>query len=439
MVINNNAFCENMCRAIMNSDVMILRNKRTARMNLTEKFLTWVIAFAMILTMMPSAFVCAADENTDPTGTASDMTEGSSGNDGTSGNEDGQNPNGDDSSNSGDASTGSENRDASPDGSSSETDTPAEKADTTSTSSTTETTATTTKPAVTTTTINTSNKKWFTPRGNKTMSLTLCRNTDGTVFDLMKQAGQKLYQYDTLQGASAGKGYAYFTLYNRKNNRVKIVKVRLCSMEVVKVSGALKVHHANEITYNGRKNIIVVANSTPKPKRLTVIDANTLKIKYHKTLKVTKKVKGMSKSQRKKFKGVGAIAYNEKHDIYVCRMRKSHDLLFLNSNLKPYKRVRQNAKLKLLYQGMDSYKDCIMIVQSFKGKKKYDAVTIYNMKGKKIARFTIGAGKPMLELQTVFHDGNQFYAGAYFSYGAKADLQKLHVKRENRIYRINNL
>lgn len=410
-------------------------------MELKKKLLTWIVAFAMVFTMIPSAFVCADEENTEPTGTASDMTdiiydEGGSEGEDESLEEDSLNSE-DNTLSSADSDVSSD-RDDSSDNSSSSQETLAEKSAAPS-STAAETTKTTTKPIITTTTINTSGKKWVTPKGNRKMDLSLCFNSDGTVFDLMKQAGQKLYKYDTLQGASAGKGYAYFTLYNRDNNRVKIVKVRLCSMEVVKVSKALHVHHANEITYNGKKNIIVVANSTPKPKRLTVIDANTLKIKYHKTLRVTRKVSGMSKSQRRKFRGVGAIAYNEKHNIYVCRMRKTNDLLFLNSNLKPYKRIRQKDRVNLLYQGMDSFKDCIMIVQSFKGKKKYNAVTVYNMKGKKIARFKLSPGTPARELQTIFHDGNQFYAGVYCSYGAKEDSPKLHIKRENFIYRINNL
>lgn len=373
-----------------------------------KQFIAVLVAFALAITLLPSTVVCADDQNQEPTVPASEASQ-----------------------------QGTEEPPA--DGGE-----PADDAGTISETSAAETTTTTvtetTTDGVTTTTINTSGKRWVRPKGNKGLSLTLCRNSDGSYFNLMKQAGQRLYEYDTLQGATAGKGYGYFTLYNRNNNHVKIVKVKLSEMSVVKVSAALHINHANEITYNGRSNIIVVANSTPVPKRISVIDANTLTIKYHTTITMPRKVKGMSKRQRRKFKGIGAIAYNEQRNCYICRMRKTHDFLFLDANFKPFKRVKAKSKLKkLLYQGLDSYNDCIMVCQSFKGKKKYDAVTVYNMKGKKIARFTMGAGSPMLELQTVFHDGNQFYAGFYCNYGAKADQQKLHVKRENSVYRINNL
>ena len=393
--------------------------------------LSWMIAFAMAFTLLPSTVVCVYGDNTDPTGTASDMAEG---NDSGTGGTVNENPSTESSEET------PENVETTSESQSEET-METESVTTTTTKATT-TTTTTTKATTTkiSTTINTSGKKWVTPKGNKTLKLTICRNSDGTVFNLTKQAGQKLYAYDTLQGATAGKGYGYFSLYNRKNTTAKIVKVRLSDMKVVKVSGVLYVKHANELTYNKRNNTIVVANADPTPKRISVVDANTLRVKYHKTLVMPKKIKGMSKKQCKKFKGIGAIAYNEKHNFYVCRMRKTNDLLFLNAKFKPYKRVKQKSKVKgMLYQGLDSYKDCIMVCQSFKGKKKYNLITVYNMNGKKLARFKMYLGKPTRELETIFHNGNQFYVGCYSCYGSKTDLQKYHVKRENKIYRINNL
>lgn len=382
------------------------RQNDTKQYDPRRLFIAVAVAFAMVFTLLPSADVCAEDQ--EPTLPAPEASQQGT-----------EEP----------AVDGGEASDVD------ETTTENGASETTTTTVTETTTA-----SVTTTTVNTSGKVWVRPKGNKTLSLTLCRNSDGSYFNLMKQAGQRLYEYDTLQGATAGNGYGYFTLYNRKNNHVKIVKVKLSEMSVVKVSAALDINHANEITYNGRSNIIVVANSTPVPKRISVIDANTLTIKYHTTITMPRKVKGMSKRQRRKFKGIGAIAYNEQRNCYICRMRKTHDFLFLDANFRPFKRVKAKSKLKkLLYQGLDSYNDCIMVCQSFKGKKKYDAVTVYNMKGKKIARFTMSAGSPMLELQTVFHDGNQFYAGFYCNYGARADQEQLHVIRENSVYRINNL
>ena len=304
----------------------------------------------------------------------------------------------------------------------------------------------TTEPTTGTTTIYTGTTQptksakaaWKTPSGTKAAKLALCCDPFGKMFNLTTAAGQKLYGYDTLQGACANKGYGYFTLYNRKVNKVKLVKVRLKDMKVVKVSAALGICHANEITYNTKKNYIVVANGDPKPKRLTVISPSTLKIKFHKTISMKGKIKGMSKRQKKKFKGVSAIAYNAKHNCYICYIKGSHELLFLNTKFKPYKRVKENARTKMMYQGMDSYKDTIMVCQSFVKHKNYNLVTVYNMKGKKKAKFTIPKGNGH-ELETVFHDGRQFYAGFYRCYGASNDTKGSGIQRINYIYRITNL
>ena len=386
--------------------------RRDRHRNIKRVFMAVAVAFALAFTLLPAVDVSADDDNLEPTLPASEMiTQGS-----------GEQPD-----------DGDETGDEDP----TTTIVPPETTTTTTEFTTEPTTESTT---IVTTTINTSGKGWKTPKGKKSLSLTLCRNTDGSFFDLTAQAGQKLYDYDTLQGATAGKGYGYFSLYNRKVNKAKIVKVHLSDMKVVKVSAALDIKHANELAYNGRKNIIVVANSDPTAKRLSIINANTLTLQHHKTISTSGKIKGMSKKQRKKFQGVGAIAYNENKNCYICRMRKTNDLLFLDSNFKPTKRVKQKSKISgMLYQGLDSHKDCIMVCQSFKGSKKYNVITVYNMKGKYLARFTMGIGKPALELETVFHDGNQFYAGFYSCFGAKTDDQKLGIERVNSIYRINNL
>lgn len=75
-------------------------------------------------------------------------------------------------------------------------------------------------------------------------SLTLLKK-NGAAFDFRKAAKQKLYRYDTLQGACADDGIAYLTLYNRNVEKCKIVKVDLDTLKVIKVSKPLPVYHAD--------------------------------------------------------------------------------------------------------------------------------------------------------------------------------------------------
>ena len=286
-------------------------------------------------------------------------------------------------------------------------------------------------------TTTTAPKKFRTPRGKKNMSLTLMQH-NGARFDLTSAAGQRLYAYDTLQGACANKGYGYFILYNRLNNYDKIVKVKMSDMSVVKVSAAMKLHHANDMTFNTRTNKIIVCDAEPASKTVSIVDPNSLTIKKRTKVTVSKKTKGMSKKIRKKYKGISAIAYNEKHNCYFAYMRGSHYILKLDTSFRAKKMIKQKKRKGYLYQGMDSKGDCIFVCRSFYKSKKDNIISVYNFKGKQIARYkTSKAGGR--EIETLLHDGNTFYAGFYSYYGSKADTKAARVQRKNYVYRLNNL
>ena len=260
---------------------------------------------------------------------------------------------------------------------------------------------------------------------------------NGVTFDLRTEAKQELYQYDTLQGACANKGYAYLALYNRDVNKCKIVKLDLDTLDVVKVSGPLTVYHANNLTYNTKKNLIVATCCQVKGKRAVFIDPNSLQAVSYKDIQLSKKI---PKSVRKKYKGFTAIAYNEKHDCYVGRLRGNNNVIIFDSNLNPVKYVKLKGKYtSLLNQGMESVGDYIYDVRSFKGKKKYNLVTVHTMSGKYVGKIVYPKGKdPGNELECIFHDGKQFYAGFYYTTSQKNDTKKNHVKIYSYIYKVKN-
>ena len=107
--------------------------------------------------------------------------------------------------------------------------------------------------------------------------MTLIRK-GGAAFDYRVAAGQALYKYDTLQGACANKGFAYLTLYNRTVEKCKIVKLNLKTLAIVKVSKPLPIYHANNLTYNTRKNVLVATCCQVKKKRAVTINPNTLRV-----------------------------------------------------------------------------------------------------------------------------------------------------------------
>ena len=266
-------------------------------------------------------------------------------------------------------------------------------------------------------------------------------NKDGQPFNHRVEAGQKLYGYDTLQGACANNGFAYMTLYDRNVEKCKIAKVDLKTLEVVKVSAPLPVYHASTLTYNTRKNQIVATCCRVKTKRAVFINPNTLTVIGHKDIKLTKKVKRLPKKERKRFKGFTAITYNEKNNCYVGRLKNSGNAIVFDGNLNPKKYIKLKGKnKKLLNQGMESIGNYFYVIQSFKGKYKYNLVTKYTFSGKCVGRMTFPYGKyPGSELQCIFHDGKTVYAGFYLTTSQKNDTKANHVNRVNKLYRVNNM
>ncbi|MDO4868985.1 MAG: hypothetical protein Q4A65_01650 [Bacillota bacterium] len=255
-------------------------------------------------------------------------------------------------------------------------------------------------------------------------------------FDYRTEAGEKLYKYDTLQGACANDGFGYFSLYNRTVEKCKIVKVNMNTLEVVKVSGPLKVYHANNLSFNTKKNLIAATCCKVKKNRVVFVDPETLTVVSHKDIKLTSKVKGLPSKIRKRNQGFTAIAYNEDRDCYVGRLRDGNNAIIFDGELNPIKYVKLSGKKTyLLAQGIESTGDYIYDVRSFKGRHKYSMVTIHTMSGKLVGQLKFAYGKGAgNELQCIFHDGDTYYAGFYITTSQYHDNKAHHVQRDNKIY-----
>ena len=157
---------------------------------------------------------------------------------------------------------------------------------------------------------------------------------NGEALDLRAAAGQNLYGYDTLQGACANGGCAYYTLFNRNKNKCRIVRLDLASLNVIQVSAPLKIYHANNLTFNTKRNLLVVTCCQVKGKRAVFIDPITLTVVLKKDIKL-KASKSIPKSVVRKYSGFTAIAYNEKYDCYIGRLRGNNNVIIFDGELKP--------------------------------------------------------------------------------------------------------
>ena len=246
---------------------------------------------------------------------------------------------------------------------------------------------------------------------SKTAKLSMV-SKGGKRFDVRIAAGQPMYGYDTVQGACSYKGYAYFALYNRKKERIKIAKVNLGTMKVVKVSKPLKSRcHGNTLTYNPRTNRIIACCGKGGKTKIAVINASTLKQSYTKSFKISSRFIGG------KYKGVSALAYNREKDIYVMKLSGNENKIVLldrNFKLKKYARIQGNRSY-LLPQGLYSEGEYMYDVQSFKGKHKYNMITVRRLNGSLVGRITVPSGTSgqLFELENIFFEGDKWYVSFY--------------------------
>lgn len=144
---------------------------------------------------------------------------------------------------------------------------------------------------------------------------------------------KKLYNIDAAtgvpQGGCSDGTYFYQMLITKQdtndenNNECKIVKVNLKSGKVVKVSAALPLNHANDVTYNSKLNCLVVCHNAPNRDTLSYVDVNTLKIE--KTFKIGYEIY--------------CIDYNAAQDRYVVGLSGGQTFRFLDSDFKAVGKV----------------------------------------------------------------------------------------------------
>ena len=262
-------------------------------------------------------------------------------------------------------------------------------------------------------------------------------------FELRRAIKEKVQGYDTVQGSCYGKGYAYFVMENRNNHLCKIAKVSLKKKKAVKVSAAMYVGHGNDITYDSKRDRLVVAYSTPYPKYLAVVNPTSLTKEYAKKVKLPKTIEGISPETLQNYKdnhsytGFGAIAYNAAHDQYVVALRGQyfHHLMVLNSEFKPVRFIwlnKETEMIKQMLQSMDSYGDFIMVAQSYGYGYTGNKVVVYDWElGDRLSTLDLGT---TYELESIFHADNSIYVSYYTSFYRWKKLQ-----RDNYVYLLSDL
>lgn len=252
--------------------------------------------------------------------------------------------------------------------------------------------------------------KYANVKADKTAAISLLKKA-GKTFELNSSAGQKTGQYDVVQGSCTDGTYAYYVLYNKSNEKCRILKTRLSDNATVKLSGVLNLNHGNDVTYNSDLKKLVVVHYSGAPYRLSLVDPSSLTVTSYQDVKVPSSLEGASASNLSAIKGFSGVAYNSERHQYVVRINSSHNYLLLDENMTPVKYVAVSKAGSNLNQGIDANNDYIFDVQSKAG--SYNTVIAYDWDGEYQYMTKIPTGYKM---ESLFHNGDKFYAAVYSSY-----------------------
>ncbi len=259
---------------------------------------------------------------------------------------------------------------------------------------------------------------WFGETGDSKSGIKWLRNKKNKRYEYRHLAHQRMYHYDTFQGACASKKYSYHVLYNRRTQKCRVIKVSLKTHKVIRVSAIYSLDHGNDLTYDSKRDIIICVHYGKHPMRLTVLSAKTLKKKKHVNVKIPSEgLFGASEKFVKSIKGITGIGYDEQADEYIVSIQGTRHYMALSPKFKPLRVIKVPKLDPYMRQGMTVRKG--FILRSFSADKKpytNNIVYVFDTAGNYVKKISLGYG---YEIESIYFVGKKLYASTYRSYYKK--------------------
>ncbi len=259
--------------------------------------------------------------------------------------------------------------------------------------------------------------------------------------NIRKLAGLKATKYNVVQGSCCdGHNMFYFVFMNKKNEHIKIVKMKYVNDKFVFISKspAFYSYHGNDIAYisnlggiNGNDKLFITNLVDGFTNHITVFDVKTMQpdnmeivCRYWKNYSECQLYnKGNQVYNPDKLRklinekhGFSSIAYDNTSGRLLVGLASKHDLMTFRISydegyieLIPTSYIIQ-SRTESTFQGIDCDYNYIYSCWSPKrGVSTVNRVYKYNWQGKKIKKYDIDK---TYELESVSHIGSMFY-GAY--------------------------
>lgn len=212
-------------------------------------------------------------------------------------------------------------------------------------------------------------------------------------------------EFTAAQGAASDGTYFYNVLKKNDNDYETdiIVKSKVSDFSQVKISEEMKLDHANDMTYDSKRNLLVIPNMLGKI--ITRIDPETLTIDSQ----VDAPLPGTP----------WAIAYNETRDCYV--VAAGGRLCITDENFVPKTSFPTvSSSQPQVGQGMDADDNFIYMPLSPSSEgNKYNVVMVYDWDGNFVREIPL---ELTIESETILHYEDNYYMNFNVSGGRVSDL-----------------
>lgn len=192
------------------------------------------------------------------------------------------------------------------------------------------------------------------------------------------------------QGTCTDGTYLYMMLNNdvKASYRSALLKIELATGKIVATADGFEAGITNDITYNPKTKQILVVHNSPEPKKVTIINAETMKYIETKTLAFN----------------IYALAYDEVQDCYWAGLSGGYDFVKLDLNLEKVGSTYSGYSSGYTKQGMDCDGKYLYFVLSAK-----NSVAVYETNGTFVGLITLP--ETSNSAQNICHVGDTFYIG----------------------------
>ena len=200
-----------------------------------------------------------------------------------------------------------------------------------------------------------------------------------------------LGSHKSAQGACVDGEGKYLYVSMQTSNKSSLAKYDFETGKRLQVIANTNTDHSNDMTFNAKKDFMIVVHNAPNYARITTFKSDTME--KLKTVDLVCKMNG--------------LAYCAERDQYAAGISGTWNFWVLDSNFQKVGGMETGVNTGKTRQGIDCDEDYVYFVQSASSGNPGNIIMIYSWQGKFLARVELTHNTK--EGETLIHVGNKLY------------------------------